>query len=149
MARARKARVRLNRAAAHEEVMAASLRLVTSTTRQTQNRAKITSPVDKGTLRSSHTVKIVRFATRVVGTVRVHVDYALAVHEGWTRTEPIFPTRKKALRFKVGGRYVIVKAVYAGAAVAGRPWLYEALFEVGTARGFKVTRVSRHATPVD
>lgn len=149
MARARRERVRLNRATAREEAMRAAVQLVFSTTRQTQNRAKVTSPVDKGTMRSQHIVKIVRLRSRVVGTVRVHVDYALAVHEGWERTQPIFPTRKKALKFKVGGRTVIVKAVYAGAAVAGRPWLYEALFEVGTARGFKVTRVSRHATPGD
>jgi len=133
-------RVKVDRARARADSMQVAERLVLQTTRGTQNRAKVTSPVDTGLMRASHVVKVVRHFTRVVGTVRVLVPYAVPVHDGWSRTEPIFPVNKKALKFKIAGRTVIVKAVYSPAHARGRPWLYESLVEVATPRGFRVSR---------
>lgn len=91
-------------------------------------------------MRASHVSKVVRYRTRVVGTLRVLVPYAVPVHDGWNRTAPILPVNKKALRFKIHGKWITVKAVYGPASAHGRPWLYEALFSVATPRGFRVTR---------
>jgi hypothetical protein len=91
-------------------------------------------------MRSRHDIKVTRLRTRVIGVLRVAVPYAVPVHDGWSRTAPILPVKGKALRFKIGGRTIIVKAVYGEAHVAGRPWLYEALYEVARPRGFRVTR---------
>lgn len=115
------------------------------TVRGTQNRAKVTSPVDTGLMRASHVTEVVRHARRVVGSVSVIVPYAVPVHDGWTRTAPILPVNKKALKFRVGGRTVIVAAVYSPAHFDGRPWLWEALVEVAVPRGFRVYRTH---TPV-
>jgi hypothetical protein len=113
---------------------------VLQTTRAVQNRAKVTSPVDTGLMRASHVADVARERTRVVGTVRVTVDYAVPVHDGWTRTDPILPKNGKALRFKIGGRTVIVARVNTPASYSGRPWLWEALAEVAPTRGFSVER---------
>lgn len=115
-------------------------RLVLQVTRGTQNRAKVTSPVDTGLMRASHVARVVRASTRVVGTVTVIVPYAVPVHDGWTRTAPIVPVNKKALRFKIGGKTVIVARVNTPASYRGRPWLWEALAEVAPPRGFSVER---------
>lgn len=97
-------------------------------------------------MRASHVAKVVREGQRVVGTVRVIVPYAAAVHDGWTRTAPILPVNKKALKFKVNGKTVIVRAVYTPAHYSGRPWLWEALVEVARPRGFHVSATHTAAT---
>lgn len=133
---------RVGRAQARKLVMDSTLEFMTSTMRKTQNRSKVLTPVDKGILRATQHVKVVARGTRVIGTLTAVPIYALPVHEGWRRTRPILPRRKKALRFRVGGRTVIVSAVNSPASYAGRPFLFLALSEVATAAGFRVYRVS-------
>lgn len=108
--------------------------------RQVENRAKVLVPVDNGYLRSQHKIRIVYRGFKVVGTLRAVTDYAAAVHDGWHRTAPIVPTRKKALRFKVNGRTVIVARVNAPAMYVGRPWLWRALQEVSAQNGYIARR---------
>ena len=133
------ARVRLARAAVTRYKMDVARRLVTRVVRQTQNRSKIQTPVDTGFLRGSHVSKIVVHGSKVIGTITVLAEYALPVHEGWQRTAPIRPVRKQALKFKIGGNTVIVKAVYAPASYPGRPFLRRALYQVAVPEGFIVT----------
>lgn len=134
-----RARVRLSRAAVRATAFDAARREVFESTRLTQNRAKVLTPVDTGLLRSANFIRVRSFGKRVVGEVYNNTDYALAVHDGWRRTAPIRPVRKKALRFRVGGTTVIVAAVNTPASFAGRPWLRRALFEVCGPRGYRLT----------
>jgi hypothetical protein len=129
----------LARALLRADALDAAERLVKRTTRLTQNRAKVLSPVDTGRLRSEIKVKIFRRRRAVVGWVYANVDYGLPVHEGWSRTKPILPTKGKALKFKIGGKTVIVKAVYTPASAAGRPFLTTALLQVAPGQGFVVS----------
>ena len=131
-------RVRLNRAAVRALANDAARREVAETTRLVQNRAKVLTPVDTGLLRSANFIRVRSLGKRVVGQVYNNTDYALPVHEGWRRTAPIKPIRGKALRFRVGGRTVIVAAVNKPASYPGRPWLRRALFEVCGPRGYRL-----------
>jgi hypothetical protein len=118
--------------------MDAARREVAETTRLTQNRAKALTPVDTGLLRSANFIRVRSFGKRVVGEVYNNTDYAIPVHDGWRRTAPIKPINGKALRFRVGGRTVIVSAVNKPASYPGRPWLRRALFEVCGPRGYRL-----------
>lgn len=137
------AKVRIKLAKAELEAVAATGagRLVASATRRTLNRGRVLSPWDTGNLRASHTMNIRRLKRRrVIGRVSTNVKYALAVHEG-AAPHVIRPKRKKALKFKIGGRTVIVRKVnHPGN--AGRPWLHRAMTEVAHQRGFTVRRVT-------
>lgn len=108
-------------------------------TRLTQNRAKVLTPVDSGLLRSQNFIRVRSFGKRVVGEVYNNTEYAIPVHDGWHREAPIRPVRKKALRFRVGGMTVIVAAVNSPASYPGRPWLRRALYEVCGPRGYRLT----------
>lgn len=137
----RRSRVRVNRGRARAVAVAAMTQLMTETMQATQNRSKVLTPVDEGILRAEQHVKVIVRGTRVIGTLTALPPYALPVHEGWHRTAPIVPVRKKALRFMVAGRAVIVARVNSPASYEGRPFMYRALFEVATPRGFRVQRV--------
>lgn len=133
--RAKLAKAELERAAA-----LGAGKLVARATRQTLNRGRVLSPWDTGNLRASHTmdIKVIK-AKRVIGRVTTRVNYALAVHEG-ARPRVIKAKRKKALKFKMGGRTVFAKSVrHPGN--EGRPWLHRAMTEVAHQRGFTVRRV--------
>lgn len=132
-------RVRLNRAAVRALANDVARREVAESTRLTQNRAKVLTPVDTGLLRSANFIRIRTLGKRVVGEVYNNTDYALPVHEGWRRTAPIKPIKGSALKFRIGGRTVIVSAVNAPASYPGRPWLRRALFEVCGPRGYRLT----------
>ena len=108
-------------------------------TRLTQNRAKVLTPVNFGLLRSRNFIRVRTLGKRVVGEVYNDTDYAIPVHDGWRRTAPIRPVKGKALKFKVGGATVIVSAVNKPASYPGRPWLRRALFEVCGPRGYRLT----------
>ena len=121
-------------------------RRVARATRQTLNRARVLSPWDSGNMRGHHEMAIRHEAAkrRVVGRVAARTDYAAFVHDG-TRPHVIRPkpTRRRAdgkptaLKFKVGGRTVIVRKVnHPG--TQPRPWLAAALAEVAPRHGFKV-----------
>ena len=106
-----------------------------------QNLSKVQTPVDQGILRAEQIVKVVSRGKRVHGTLTALPDYALPVHEGWSRVNPITPRRKQALKFKVNGHTVIVARVNSPASYEGRPFLWRAL-EVGAGEaGFRVRRV--------
>lgn len=140
MARAR-TKVNLNQSAVRAEsrrLMALELQRFL---RQTENRAKVLVPVDNGYLRSQHKIRIRYRALKVVGQLLAVTDYAAAVHDGWERTAPIVPKGKKALRFRVNGRTVIVARVNAPASYPGRPWLWRALQQVSAQNGYRARRV--------
>jgi hypothetical protein len=74
---------------------------------------------------------------RVVGRVYTKVNYAWFVHEG-TKPHVIRPRNKKALKFKVGGRTIIVSKVnHPG--TKSRPFLRTATLE--TAGRYRWLRV--------
>lgn len=109
---------------------------VFETGRQVLNRAKLTSPVDTGNMRAKHRMTMRARRSFVEARITVGTKYARAVHNG-TRQHIIVPRRKKALKFTAGGRTVIVRRVY-HPGTKPRPWLFAALEEVGTLRGYKV-----------
>jgi hypothetical protein len=114
---------------------------MTATMRRVQNLSKVQTPVDQGILRAEQIVKVVSRGKRVHGTLTALPSYALPVHEGWRRINPIMPRRRQALKFKVGGHTVIVARVVSPASYEGRPFLWRAL-EVGAGEaGFRVRRV--------
>jgi len=111
---------------------------VARTTRQTFNRARVLSPWDTGLLRGAHSmsVRTVPSRRKVIGTVSAATDYAAAVHEG-SAPHIIRPRKKQALKFKIGGRIVIVRSVRHPGARA-QPWLATALAEVAGQQNFKL-----------
>lgn len=121
---------------------------VARTTLRVLNRARVLSPWDTGNLRGQHGMSIRTEASRsrVVGTVYAATDYAAFVHEG---TPPHVirpkPTRRRidgkptALKFKIGGRIVIVRQVNHPGTKA-RPWLATALREVAGRDNFRIGR---------
>ena len=115
-------------------------RKVATVTRKVLNRARVLSPFDTGNLRGAHSMSLDAPLNRafVRGRVIVRVRYAAAVHEG-AAPHIIRPRRKKALKFTMGGRTVIVRSVRHPGNKA-RPWLMTALMEVAAREGFKVTR---------
>lgn len=118
--------------------MEEAIRLVDSTSRQTENRAKVTAPVDTGLLRGNHRREVYVERTAAIGIVYNITEYALPVHEGWERTAPIVPKKGKALKFKINGQTVIVSRVNSPASARGRPWLRLALYATAPPRGFIV-----------
>jgi hypothetical protein len=86
--------------------------------------AQINAPVDTGRLRQSVQHELIPRPPELTARISVPVNYAAAVHNG---REEVRPRRKKALRFRVGG-----KVVYAtrARAVAGRPFLTDAVKQV-------------------
>jgi hypothetical protein len=134
-------RVKVDHAQARAHAREVAERKVTQTTRRVQNRAKVTSPVDTGLMRASHVAFVAWHGSRIIGEVRVTVPYAAAVHDGWRRIEPIRPVHAKALRFKIHGKVIYAKAVYAPASYGGRPWLWEALVEIAGPEGYELRRV--------
>jgi hypothetical protein len=109
---------------------------VFETGRQVLNRSKLTSPVNTGNMRSKHRLTMRARRTFVEGRIEVRTKYATMIHNG-TRQHIIRARKKKALKFTSGGRTVIVKRVY-HPGTKPRPWLFSALQEVGTLRGYKV-----------
>jgi hypothetical protein len=141
---------------------------VAETTRQVLNRARVLCPKDTGNLANSMRMTMRARRTYVAGTVETRVKYATYVHQG-TAPHRIYPKGKGALAFdwpKVGMRVVVPKAGRhrAGGKFAGptyskksgpyflitkgyvnhpgtkaRPWLMDALRQVGKAREFEVS----------
>lgn len=101
------------------------------------NRAKVTTPVDTGNLRASHQFKIKTSTNKINGEVFTKVKYALAIHEG-RRALVIYPNQKQALKFVWHGTPMVRKWVSQPARV-GRPWLRDALRDVASAEGYKMT----------
>lgn len=116
--------------------------VVADTTRRAFNRARITSPVDKGIMRASHEMTMQVRRTAVIGRVHVPVKYARMVHDG-TRPHIIRPRRKQALKFfwKKKGVTVLARSVRHPGTKA-RPWLWRSLVETAVPAGFKVTRIT-------
>lgn len=94
---------------------------VASPLRKVDAVAKATCPVDTGRMVNLHKQEITDEGVRLRGRESNTADYALAVHQGH---KPIRPVKGQYLKFKIGGRTVYTKFVRA---VAGRPWLVNAL----------------------
>lgn len=135
-----KARIELDRAHVLSVGVSLAAPYVAETTRRAFNRARVTSPVDKGVMRASHTMTMRARRTFVAGRVTVGARYAHAVHNG-TRRRVIRPKNKQALRFysKRKGVYIITKRVM-HPGTRPRPWLWRSLVETAVPRGFVVRR---------
>ena len=131
------ARVRLDRAQLHRTMRGASRRELETTARQVVNRAKVLAPVDTGRLRASIRIESRRTLTlRSVYTVGSDVDYAQMVHDG-TKAHAIRARNKKALRFRMGGRWVVVSAVW-HPGTKPRPFLDQAVRDVAGGKGYDI-----------
>lgn len=131
------ARVRLDRAQLNRTIRGASRRELEATARQVVNRAKVLAPVDTGRLRASIRIEARRTLTlRSVYTVGSDVEYAQMVHDG-TAPHTIRPRRARALRFKIGGRWVYAKVVHHPGTRA-RPFLDRAVREVAGGKGYDI-----------
>ncbi len=115
-----------------------SLPDVRRVTRRTLNSSAILCPVDTGRLRASGRMKVGIGRRGPTGTVEYPVKYAAAVHDG-TTTHTIRARKKKALKFQVGGRTVIVKSVVHPGS-QGRPFLTMAAERVASAEGLQFRR---------
>jgi hypothetical protein len=121
---------------------------VARATRQLLNRARVLSPWDTGNLRGSHEISIrtLTGALKVVGRVTATAKYASYVHDG-TRPHVIRPKAARrrpdgkptALKFKMGGRTIIVSKVNHPGTRA-QPWLATALYEVAARNNMKVVK---------
>lgn len=131
-------RVEIFRQVANRVALDHAAQLVADCTRAVHARANVLTPVDTGNLRThNQMLPTRRTATKVVSGVENRAKYAAAVHDG-ARPHTIRAKRKKALRFRVGGKVVIVRQVrHPGN--PGRPWLTRALREVAPPRGFRIT----------
>jgi hypothetical protein len=113
--------------------VAASAKTVRKVANAVLNRSKALTPVDTGNLRSSQRLFIRLTKKRVVARVFTRVKYAAPVHEGSSGPYEIVPRRRRALKFKVGGRVVIVtKVIHPGN--KARPFLRQATVDVARKR---------------
>lgn len=136
MLRAGRLTVRLDRATANRIASDHGLLLVADVTRKVLNRAVMMTPVRYGNLRGHNKMRAaVKAPPGARGEVYNDADYAVAVHEG-SGPHTIRPKRKKALRFQIGGRTVIVKSVRHPGTRA-RPWLARAGEQVARQEGFR------------
>ncbi|WP_297451676.1 hypothetical protein [uncultured Corynebacterium sp.] len=112
--------------------------LVRKAQRATLNQAKVTSPVDTGALRNSHTQGAITYSNgRATSDIEASADYSLAVHEG-SRPHVIRPRRAKVLAWRGTNGMVFARSVnHPGA--KKRPWLLNALKTGAGALGFEVT----------
>jgi len=129
--------LKLNRAQLHAVGMDEARRRVTRVVRRTLNRSAVLCPVDTGNLRASGKMSVGDRASSVVGEVVYTADYAAAVHEG-RRALTIQAKGNGRLRFVIGGQVIYARSVRQPAR-AGRPFLANALREVATAEGFRVS----------
>jgi hypothetical protein len=131
-------RVEIFKAVANKVALDKAEQEVRDCTRAVYARANVLTPVDTGNLRAhNRMLPTRRAATKVTSGVENRARYAAAVHDG-AKAHTIRARRKKALRFRVGGKTVIVRQVrHPGN--RGRPWLTRALREVAPPRGFRVT----------
>ena len=103
--------------------------------RRVLNRSALLCPVDTGRLRASGRMRFGEGPRGPQGVVEYPVNYAAAVHDG-TRPHVIRARKRQALKFKMGGRTVIVKSVrHPG--TQGRPFLRLAAEEVAAAEGLR------------
>ena len=140
MATGRAQLLALDLSGARLDANAASLVDVRRITRRTLNRSAILCPVDTGRLRASGRMKIGMGRRGPTGTVEYPVKYAAAVHDG-SGPHVIRARKKKALKFQMGGRTVIVKSVrHPGS--QGRPFLTMAAQEIAAAEGLQFRRTT-------
>jgi hypothetical protein len=118
---------------------------VTRTTARVMSRAMVKAPVDHGNLRNSHHMAVVVEAWLIRGRVWNTAEYAAPVHEG-RRAVTIRPVRRKALAFTWMGQHMVRHTVHQPAR-RGRPWLREALRDVATADGYRMTRGGKYGPP--
>lgn len=129
-------RILINRSEMRATVNALAGKQMLEVARQVQARAKVLAPVNSGRLRGSIKIKRGISLRGPKQTVYTNVEYAPYVENG-TRPHVIRPRTKKALRFRVGGQFVIVAKVNHPGTRA-QPFLSRAVREVGIRNGFNV-----------
>lgn len=127
----------VSRAKLHAEGMKVANAKVRRVVRRTDARSAVLAPVDTGNLRSSRRSGVTVRGSSVIGEVVYAANYAAAVHNG-RRTLTIRARVGGKLRFVVDGRVVYATEVRQPAR-KGRPFLKQALYEVATAEGFRVS----------
>lgn len=146
MAIAYRMTIKLDTASAGKAAADEAYREIVTVTRRVLNRATVLTPVRFGNLRAHNQMRTNRAA--LTGEVFNDTQYAGAVHDGFKDPVVIVPKRpasrsgkkgRAALRFKVGGRVVFAKKVTIPPR-RGRPFLYRALKEIATQRGYTITR---------
>lgn len=131
-------KISLDKAGIRADVNGFSLLDVRKITRRILNRSTILCPVDTGRLRASGRMRVGESGQGPRGTVEYPVKYVAAVHDG-SGPHVIRARKKKALRFKYGGRVVIVKSVkHPGS--DGRPFLLQAAEEIASSEGYRFIR---------
>lgn len=142
---------------------------VAETVRLVLNRSTVLAPRKTSNLANASQPTMRARRTFVAGRIENRVNYFLPVHDG-SQPHTITARRKKALAFywsrtgavtivpkkrtgsgyrRSKGRriYVIGKGFVRHPGNKARPFLMRALFEVATARGYKVTPLGRAAVP--
>lgn len=137
MAIAYRLKLTLDAAAVDKYAGALAFREVTTVTRRVFNRANVLTPVDTNRLRAGNQMRVRRVGNATTGEVWNDVEYAMAVHQGVKNPVVIVPVRRKALRFKVDGRWVYARRVTLPPR-RGRPFMLRALREVAAASGYTV-----------
>lgn len=102
------------------------------------DRARALAPVDTGRLRASLRIRRTLTWRGPGATIGTDVNYAAFVHDG-TAPHVIRPKRKKALKFKMGSRTVIVAKVNHPGTRAN-PFLTKALRQVSAQQGWTFRR---------
>lgn len=131
-------RVVINQATARQVAMDAVRPLIDQVAGGVQRRATAFGPHRTGHLTSTWRITIGPSAQGITGTVEFFAEYAAAVNNG-RRALTIRPTKKKALRFQIGGRVIYAKVVHQPARPKD-PFLTDALADVAGAAGFRVIR---------
>lgn len=101
----------ISKSAANQAALPGTVRFVTDGTRRTLNAVTVRTSVATGRLRAGNQMRVRTSGLRVEGEVFNNTKYAEAVEQG-TAPHVIEPRTKKALKFRVGGRVVIVKKVH-------------------------------------
>lgn len=114
---------------------------VTNMCRMIKNQATIDCPVDTGNLRAQHITRVNDMATSINGEVINNAKYAADVHDGTTK-HTIKARKKKALRFEMNGKIIIVRSVKHPGTKA-RPWLREAAERMALSNGWRFTKKAK------
>lgn len=109
--------------------------VVTRVTRRILSRSAILCPVDTGRLRAAGRMRVSIAALGPRGIVEYPVSYAAAVHDG-SGPHVIRAKKKRALKFQMDGRTVIVRSVRHPGTV-GRPFLAKAAMNVAAGEGLR------------
>lgn len=109
--------------------------------RKIMNKATADCPVDTGNLRNHHRMRVIDAGSRVVGKVFNDAKYAAAVEKGSSPHTIRARTRRRPMRFVIGGQVIFARSVrHPG--TPPRPWLTQAAERVATSNGWLFHRTN-------